>query len=249
MPRFASALCALFAAALFTLPAAAQPANDGPYADFVPGANGEPFTTWGDAPPATALVARIFALSFAEPCEQGIWGDSEMRTPQVYDFSYREPWDEADAPDESLRLYRFFCGSGAYNVQSVYMTWVADTGLRALSFAQPSFEATYVDPDNFDGAVSAIALTGQSATSFLVNSAVDPATGTISAQSCWRGLCDASSIGVWVLEGAEYRLQRFLVDPTYDGEMNHISLVDYTEPLQLPLDIVPTPDLPMPEEF
>lgn len=241
------AICTILLFSLAALPVSAQESPYGKYENFVPDSA---FTTTADGtPPAAELVARLFALSFAEQCSWGLSGDPEMLTPKTYDLSYRYDFDAADTPDRSLRIYRLFCGSGAYNLQHVYMSWTADDGIRVLNFAQPTFVATQADPDNPDSALTGITLTGQSATSVLINSVVDPKTGTISSQSCWRGLCDASSIGIWVLDGPEYRLQRFLVDPTYDGEMNHIELINYEQPQPVPLKIVPTPEVPMPEDF
>ena len=89
-----------------------------------------------------------------------------------------------------------------------------------------------------------IALTGYSATQILVNSGVDSQAQTISGQSCWRGICDASSAGIWVLDQGEFRLERYLVDPTYDGEVNPISIVDATVPQPVALDVVDLPALP-----
>ena len=117
MRRLAACLVPL----LLIAPVAAQDAPEGDYAGFVPGADGEPFTTWGDAPPDTGLVTRIFALSFAETCSWALGGDPEMRKPEVHDLTFRYPFDEADAPDHAIRLYRFFCSAGAYNEQHVYM--------------------------------------------------------------------------------------------------------------------------------
>jgi hypothetical protein len=219
-------------------PALAQEAPEGAYADFVPGADGEPFSTYGDTAPDVGLVTRIFALSFAETCSWAIGGDPEMRKPEVHELSFRYSFDEPDAPDHSLVLYSFFCNAGAYNSQQVYMLWDGDSGLRPVTFPQPTYSTELAEPDNPDSAVTAIQLTGFTSYPTVTNSEFDADTGTIISNACFRGVCDASSVGTWVLDGPEFRLQSFLVDPSYDGEQNLIELVNYAAPVDVPMTVV-----------
>lgn len=231
MRRLAACLLTLILAA----PALAEDPPEGAYADFVPGANGEPFTTWGETAPDTGLVTRIFALSFAEACAWAIGGDPEMRVPETYDLTFRYPFDEPDTPGHPIRVYRFFCNAGAYNEQHVYMLWDGDNGLRPASFPEPSYDAELADPDNPDSAVTGISITGFTARPTLTNSTFDADTGTLLSQTCFRGICDASSSGAWVLDGPEFRLAYFAVDPSYDGEMNQVVLLDYSSPVPVPM--------------
>lgn len=219
-------------------PVQAQEPPEGAYADFVPNANGETFMTWGETPPDPGLVTRIFALSFAETCSWAIGGDPEQRRPEVFDLRFRYSWETPDTPEQPLKLYRFFCNAGAYNEQHVYMVWDGDTGLRPISFSEPTYAVQLVDKDNPDSAVASMQLTGFTALPTLVNSSFDPATGEMSARSCFRGICDASSQGTWVLDGPSFRLQQFLVDPSYDGEVNLIELVNLARPVEIDVTAV-----------
>jgi hypothetical protein len=54
----------------------------------------------------------------------------------------------------------------------------------------------------------------------------DPATQTIHSFVKWRGLGDASESGVWVFENGEFSLDAFEVDPTFDGEINPLPLIE-----------------------
>ena len=228
-------LAALISLLVLAAPALAQEPPEGAFADFVPNAAGEPFSTWGDTAPDVGLVTRIFALSFAEPCSWAILGDPERRKPDVYETTFRYSFDEANAPDHPLTVYSFFCNAGAYNEQHVYMLWDGDNGLRPASFAQPSYAAEFVEPGNSDTALRAISVTGFTAQTMLTNSDFDPETRTITSHACFRGICDASSSGVWVLDGPDFRLQSFAVDPSYDGEENPVELTNYAEPVEITL--------------
>lgn len=236
MRRLAACLIALTLAA----PALAQDAPpEGDYATFVPGADGEPFSTWGETAPDTGLVTRIFALSFAETCSWALGGDPEMRKPEIYDLSFRYPYDEADTPDRALKVYRFPCNAGAYNEQHVYLLWDGDNGLRPVSFPEPIFETDLADPDNPDSAVAAIRVTGFTARQTVTNSTFDAESGMILSHSCWRGICDAFSEGAWFIEGPDVRLAHYAIDASYDGEQTPVTLVDYASPVDVPMDAAP----------
>lgn len=230
-------LAATLAPLLFVAPALAQDA--GTYDTFVPGADGEPFSTWGETAPDTGLVTRIFALSFAETCSWAINGDPEMRKPEVHELSFRYSFDEPDTPDRPLVLYSFFCNAGAYNTQQVYMLWDGDNGLRPVSFPEPTYSTELADPENPDSAVTSISITGFTSRPTVTNSEFDADTRMITSHACFRGICDASSDGAWVLDGADFRLAYYAVDPSYDGEVNSIRLLDYSSPVNVPMDVIP----------
>ncbi len=236
MRRLAACLAPLL---LVLAPAVAQDTSEGDYSTFVPGADGEPFSTWGETAPAVGLVTRIFELSFAETCSWAINGDPGMREPEVHELSFRYSFDEPDEPDHPLVLYSFFCNAGAYNSQQVYMTWDGDNGLRPVSFPEPTYDTELADPENPDSAVTGISITGFTSRSTVTNSEFDPDTGTIMSHSCFRGICDASSDGVWLLDGPDFRLAYYAVDPSYDGEVNSIKLLDYSSPIAVPMEVIP----------
>ena len=193
------------------------------------------FSTMGDAPPDIGLVQRIFELSFAEPCEGALSGALGGPSPEFFDLSYRATYDDDAAPPRAVRLYRFFCNLGAYNVRHVYMTWEADWGLRPVLFSEPELDVRHEDDNDADGPVVSLAVTGFTATPVVVNSWYDPASQTITTASFWRGLGDASSSGVYAFHDGEFVLRTFDVDASYDGEINPFRVVDHSAPTPVPL--------------
>jgi hypothetical protein len=197
----------------------------GPYDAYVPDPSDPPLTT-GDTPPDTGLVKRLFALGFAEQCAWGLqWADSS--DPEVHDLTFREASDEDAAPDRPMRIYRFDCDAGAYNLRSVWMMWDGDWGLRPLSFAVPEFAVEYTDADDVDAAVKSITISGMGSTGTLTNTWYDAETRAIHSFALWRGLGDAFDTGVWQQSGSAFVLKSFDVDASYDSEQNPERLVAY----------------------
>lgn len=227
-PLLLAALLALAGA----IPAKAQdaPGDELLTCGYLCGDDGTPLRTDTETPPATELVTKIFIGGFSELCAWSIGGGPGLYEPQVYELTYDPSWVEETEPDLQLILYRFFCGSGAYNERHVYFTWTSDSGVRPVLFALPSYTADYQRGD-YDGPLANLSMTGMHARHELVNSAFDETTGTISEWSCWRGLCDASARGQWRLDGdiGEFSLVTYDVDPTYDGEVNLFRLVDFSQ--------------------
>lgn len=236
----------LLAALALSLPAPsmAQEAEavDEPTCGFPCNADGSPLSTDTDTPPETALVTQIFIGNFSEACSWAIGGGPGLYEPEIHDLTYRPSYGSPEDPDSPLRLYRFFCGSGAYNERHAYLIWTPDSGVRPAGFAVPTYEVTHVGGDT-DAALEGISVTGMYSRRELVNSIFDPATRTVTEWSCWRGLCDASGRGEWVLDDGDFRLVSYDVDPTYDGEVNLFRLTDLSEPA--PVDIsTPLPFTP-----
>lgn len=211
--------------------AAAQglPPAEGNWAGYVPDTT---LSTFGEAPPDTDLVVRLFALGNTEACGPALDGGYGGPEPQVFDFTYV---DSLDGEERPYRLYQFNCFGGAYNLSSVFYSWDMSWGLRQLSFAAPEVTVTYAtNPatgEDDDTRVTGLAVAGMHARLLLTNAEVDPATGAIEAVSHWRGLGDASSRGVWVLRDGEYALSIYEVDGSYDGEVDRVPVVDYAKPV------------------
>lgn len=189
--------------------------------------DGTPLMTATDTPPETGLVTKIFIGAFSEACGWAIGGGPNMIGPEVYDLTYRPSWEAASEPERPLKLYRFFCDAGAYNERHIYYTWTSDEGVRPVSFALPTYEIAYEGGD-YEAPLEALEWTGMTARHELVNSAFDPQTQTIGEWSCWRGLCDASGRGLWVLRDGDFSLVSYDIDPTYDGNVNLFRVADFS---------------------
>ena len=105
-----------------------------------------------------------------------------------------------------------------------------------MSFPEPTYVTELADPQNPDSAVTDISITGFAARQTVTNSSFQADTGMIVSHACFRGICDAFSNGAWVLDGPDFRLAQFAVDPSYDGEQNPVTLVDYASPVPVPMD-------------
>jgi hypothetical protein len=98
--------------------------------------------------------------------------------------------------------------------------------LRELHFAAPELDIRY-ENDDTDAKVESINVIGFNTEDGLVNSEYDPDTMTIGSWSKWRGIGDASSIGRWIFRNGDFALVKFEVDASYDGEIEHQTVVDY----------------------
>ncbi|MGV8840102.1 MAG: hypothetical protein ACWA6X_07340 [Bauldia sp.] len=151
-----------------------------------------------------------------------------LEAPEVFDLTYRPDFE--GATDVEYRFYKFFCGSGAYNRFDVFFSWTEYEGVQQVAFAAPSFDTNcrMGGFENFDCIeVLDVTVTGMRAVNQIVNAQFDPATRTLTENACWRGVCDASSVGVWQFREGAFVLVTFDIDPTYDGEIDLIRIVDY----------------------
>ena len=96
-----------------------------------------------------------------------------------------------------------------------------------LSLARPDLDIIHEDPEDFASPVSEIRIIGWSASPFVINAQMDPEAGELYEHAFWRGIGDASSTVVWQLVDEAFRIRRFDVDATYDGEINPETLVAF----------------------
>ncbi len=183
-----------------------------------------------DSPPLPAQNAVLerarakFEATRLDSCQV-----EEGNDPQVWDLAFHYRSDADGAPANKATLIRFFCARGAYNETHAYYLANEIGDLRELHFAIPELDIRYED-DNADGKVESIGVIGFNSVDTLVNSDFDPTTSTIGSWSKWRGVGDASSVGSWIFRDGDFALVKFDVDASYDGEIEHQTVVDYDTP-------------------
>ena len=142
-----------------------------------------------------------------------LFDDVEQEMPGQYDLT-----KTAGNRGGSITLFEFLCDAGAYNIRNVYVEY-SDGRFRLLSFASPAISVDYAsDADN--AAVSSITITGFDARLTVTNSEFDPSTAILKETAYWRGVGDASNETWWRYYDGRFVLERFLVDASYDGEIN-----------------------------
>jgi Protein of unknown function (DUF1176) len=223
---FKSVLAALFltgaAAAQTQTPAETPPAEPAP--ETAPAEAGESTlpVDWA------ARAAEAFAATYREACAPKIDTEEavETRKPDIYELKYRDSADEADQPDRTVSVYRFFCTRAAYNETHVFFMRNRFDEMEPLAFAEPAIHVDYENEDS-QGKVLGVKIIGLESHSQLVNSAVDPAKNEVTSLNKWRGAGDASSSGKWVLKDGNFVLSTYDVDASYDGEINPKTVLDY----------------------
>jgi hypothetical protein len=114
----------------------------------------------------------------------------------------------------------FICDRGAYNERTAYyLANDEDDIVRPLQFAMPELDVRYEDQEQ--AKLESMNVIGFNAVSELVNAEYDAATQTLTSNSQWRGLGDASSQGKWIFRHGDFALVKFDVDPTYDEKIEH----------------------------
>lgn len=159
---------------------------------------------------------EIFDAIYGEICPADMMS-KEDSTPQIYHTTFN--YGDEDYDPRPYTLYRFHCFYGAYNESAVYFGADDYGEVKQIQFAVPEFEVKYENAD-FDGAVESIEVIGFTAQDMIINSDVDPDDLSIYSWSKWRGIGDASSVGVWIFRDARFVLQTYDVDASYDGEVN-----------------------------
>jgi len=171
-------------------------------------------------------VIRLFA-NLGDDCQ--LQADPEKAqdfTIKRYVFSHA-----AEGSEDATQYYLFSasCWLGAYNEGTAWALSDASENAppRLLSFAEPTIEFEYENPDD-PVKVLDFQITGYKATTTLVLSDFDPDELEISAHTKWRGLGDASSTGNWKFDGRDFVLRLYQADPTYDGEPQSMTIIDFT---------------------
>ncbi|MCX7303377.1 MAG: DUF1176 domain-containing protein [Hyphomicrobiales bacterium] len=185
-----------------------------------------------DAPPPEAtdtILAKAkarFAEAYAD-CDRQLPGaDPAQAAVEQYTIPFRYSTDGDEQPERQARLFRFYCGAGAYNENHVYYQYDQDGGLRQLQFATPELDIRY-ENDDTDGKLESVEIIGYTADDMLVNSAYDQSAQTITSAPKWRGVGDASAHGTWIFRNGRFTLVQYDVDASYDGEINPETVLDF----------------------
>ena len=170
-------------------------------------------------------VVKLFATAYGDECTWDSPDSALDNPPRRWPLSWALSYSDEI---ESATLYELYCFSGAYNSSYAYYLVPAEDyyPIQSLAFAEPEFEVVY-ENDDFEGAVEDIVIEGMTAKTLLINPVFDPDTGTLTEYAYWRGLGDASSVGVWRFDEGRFVLKTYDVDASYDGEVNPTRLVDY----------------------
>jgi hypothetical protein len=203
-------------------------ASDQPYDDAVPESCPD-----APAPEATDTILLRAKTAFETQhtdCDRQLPGaDPSQTAAEEYKIPFRYSSDTDEQPERQARLFRFYCGTGAYNESHVYYQYDEDNGLRELQFATPELDIRYENDDS-EGKVESVTIIGYTADGKLVNSFYDEASHSITSASKWRGVGDASSAGTWMFRNGAFTLVKYDVDASYDGEINPETVLDFQTP-------------------
>jgi len=199
---------------------------EGPLSNALPADCGSgPAPVVADTPEQQA--ARQFASAYGEICQSLAPGaEAGAADPEIHDIGFRYSHDADGDPERHAKLFRFSCTLAAYNSTEVY--YVADDSgeVTQLQFTEPDLDIRY-ENDNSEGKLESMTIIGYKTADKLMNSGYDPDTRTLSSFSKWRGVGDASDAGKWIFRNGAFTLVHYEVDPTYDGEINPQTLIDF----------------------
>ena len=181
-----------------------------------------------DAPPTDAAAIAVFTATFSEDCIGAFLENGDLvEQPQRFEVKSPSIWGDPTP----MVVWQFHCDIYAYNTSQVFLKSSDMGGVLPVALTRPTLKIEYDEaaaaPGEADSIVSLLEINGWSAGSVAINAAFDPATLTISAHTFWRGIGDASDAGVWRLQDGDFRLQRYEVDASYDGEGNPVTLVSF----------------------
>ena len=134
-------------------------------------------------------------------------------------FEIEEPGEDGGRPSRYV-LYLLPCQRGAYNAVSIALLGTEYDGIVPLAFAEPELDIDYAD--DASERLRSMRVDGFTTSGQLVNPVFDAEARTMETFSKWRGLGDAQSSGLWRFEGGRFVLERYSVDPTFDGEIDPV---------------------------
>jgi hypothetical protein len=166
---------------------------------------------------------EMFQAVFADRCNMALANQEE---PEQHELRFRYSHASEGDPDEVMHLFRFFCDRGAYNEIHAYVVTDSRGLVAPVDLATPELEIQYEDDDSEKKATDT-RIIGFQTERVLINSAFDPQTFTITSYAKWRGVGDAFSAGSWLFRQGKFSLVKYDVDPSYDGEIDPITVLDY----------------------
>ncbi|HWK65572.1 MAG TPA: DUF1176 domain-containing protein [Rhizobiaceae bacterium] len=187
----------------------------------------------GDEPPPPARdlgkeqAQKAFEATYGSICRT-LAPDAEPGAagPELYEIGFHYSSDPEDQPERKAQLFKFSCGSGAYNTDEVYY-FANDTGeVTPLQFAAPELDIRYENDDS-EGKVESVTIIGYTTEDQLANSEYDATTKTLTSSSKWRGAGDASSTATYIFRNGAFTLVNYDVDASYDGKMNPETVLDF----------------------
>lgn len=166
--------------------------------------------------PDVEAARTYFRIAFAGPCSGSFGGVVDGMEPQAYVLPL-EPAYSTDDPGDAI-LYGFACSAGAYNVTTVWVIDVGDRafGLAPVSFPEPVTSFEYADEEQTR--LATYEMSGFTSANELFNATFDPQTLTMRSLGLSRGMGDAWSAGTWRFQDGRFVLERYEVDPTFDGD-------------------------------
>jgi hypothetical protein len=141
-------------------------------------------------------------------------------------LAFRYDYEQDTGPDRQVILHQLPCFYGAYNFGSLWFTETEFEGLVPLHFAVPEVDIDYADAE--ETILDHMKISGFSTQAALINAEFDEKTQAIVNYSKWRGLGDASSSGTWTFRQGKFVLTHYEIDPTYNGELDPVSVFGHS---------------------
>lgn len=182
----------------------------------------------GAQPDSDDAATAMFAATFRETCFSGFEEDGTPLAPERYEVSLAEA--QADAGLTAV-LWQFRCQFFAYNIADVFLLALPGEEIVPVALPRPllliEYEEETIGPGYADSILARMEINGWKADLFPINPVFDPKRREITAHTYWLSQGDASDTGIWRLEPDGFRLIRYDVDPTHDGEVNPMNLISF----------------------